>query len=329
LDDAKRSIRSPGHAAALIGILQLASGYHNGGIVGAIGHNNRQLWFNENIDVLFDAGGPLENYQPISAKVLIRHFRIAQTLARSHYDRDHSNDPTGAEQENIPRWAREFFRFFEATRNASNPTAQAARAREEHNSVAASIVGRQAPLGARAGGAPVQLLRETARGRGPSSLRQQVVGQVNAERVADEEVEVAIEGRNDSVRRTAAPRRTSGVRRRNVHVRNFAAGESDPSSRFASIQEGYSSLNRLTDAIAHSFVAPHARATNEEAPRRTLVQIAREITEVSGMLTGADNDMARHGLRRILDGLNQEIEQAVGNTGDRNKDSQASRDDTD
>lgn len=155
---------------------------------------------------------------------------------------------------------------------------------------------------------------------------------MNTERtkVTDEEDEVMIEGCDDSVRRTAASRRrTSGVRRRNVHVQNFAAGESDSSSWFMSIQEGYNSLNHLTDVITHSFATPHAHATSKEAQRRTLVQIGRDITDVSGMLAGADNDAAHHGLCRNLNGLNQEIEREVRNTGDQNEDSWASRDETD
>jgi hypothetical protein len=54
--------RSPVHAVALIGLLQLASG-HSDGIVGALGFNNCTTWIQENINILFRDNGPLSGFQ--------------------------------------------------------------------------------------------------------------------------------------------------------------------------------------------------------------------------------------------------------------------------
>ena len=46
------AIRSPRHATALIGILQLA-GAHQSGFLGSMGHGNRLDWFQSNASALF------------------------------------------------------------------------------------------------------------------------------------------------------------------------------------------------------------------------------------------------------------------------------------
>ncbi len=53
----------------------------------------------------------------------------------------------GAEHEDIPPWALQFFRFFESQQNLPSASAQAAEFRSERRSVVASLTGRQAPLG--------------------------------------------------------------------------------------------------------------------------------------------------------------------------------------
>ena len=54
----RTGIRSANHAAGLIGLLQLA-GAHPTGLVGTLGHNNRTAWFQDNIQAIFQADGPL------------------------------------------------------------------------------------------------------------------------------------------------------------------------------------------------------------------------------------------------------------------------------
>ncbi len=112
LNRAETEIRSSNHAtAALIGLLELGQG-HPDGITGAFGHNNRISWFRLNIDALFCKDGPLDSYVPFSANVLVRHVGRAQVLARSFYDRDHSNEQSGAAHEDVPEWSRHFFPTF-------------------------------------------------------------------------------------------------------------------------------------------------------------------------------------------------------------------------
>jgi hypothetical protein len=48
----RTGIRSANHATGLIGILQIA-GAHPNGLIGMLGFNNRQSWFQQNIDAIF------------------------------------------------------------------------------------------------------------------------------------------------------------------------------------------------------------------------------------------------------------------------------------
>ncbi len=52
-------------------------------------------------------------------------------LARSFYDRDHSNEQSGAAHEDVPEWARHFFQLFQATGNQITNNAVAAATRNE------------------------------------------------------------------------------------------------------------------------------------------------------------------------------------------------------
>jgi hypothetical protein len=105
---ANNTIRSGAHATALIGLLQLASG-HEGGLFGSLGHNNRARWVQENSEILFSSDGPLGNFLPVSSAVLQRHVGTAQAVARSIWERIHSNDDTGTMHEDVPEWAGMFF----------------------------------------------------------------------------------------------------------------------------------------------------------------------------------------------------------------------------
>ncbi len=118
LDAMGRNIRSTAHGTALTGLMQLASGNENG-ILSSLGHSNRSNWITQNIDVFFQAGGPLDLFRPVSTEVLQRHLKRAETLAHSIYDSHHSSQG-GEDHEDIPDWARSFFQYFEALNN--NPT---------------------------------------------------------------------------------------------------------------------------------------------------------------------------------------------------------------
>ncbi len=114
----------------------------------------------------------------------------------------------------------------------------------------ASIIGRQANLGAVSHDGPVRLRNEVSSNHGRPELRRQVIGDVNMERVNLQE------GIDDNYVRSPAPRFrvNNGIRRRNVHISGFAPDHNDPSARFNNIIAGYQSMDRLTDAIANSFL---------------------------------------------------------------------------
>ena len=267
LNRAGNAIRSSQHATALIGIIQLGPG-HADGLAGSLGFNNRTAWMTANIDAFFRVDGPLGAFHPLSVSVLMRHYSKAQQLAKDIFDRDHSNEPTGVSHEDIPDWVREFFRVFEAQQNQVSRNAQDNAVREERRSVVASLVGQQAPLGVRgSNGHPAQLRTETSRNNDVPPLRRQIVGNVDAETIyennddndadVDDDDEL-VEGRDDVGRRRRAPRRriSNGVRRRNVHIGGgFGPDDNNPSSRFHNVNRGYASLESLSQAVSRSISA--------------------------------------------------------------------------
>ena len=181
-------------------------------------------------------------------------MREAEQVARHFHNQRHSSDQSGSTREDIPGWVGEFFQLFEAASSHPTNSSQADAARSEQRSVVASLTGRQAPLGIRNG--PAQLRTETTRNRGAPVMRQQIVGNVDAETVyegGDEEGdEFAEEGYGDVVHRYAAPRRrtiTNGTRQRNIHL-DFSPDGNDPSSRYSSIVGAYSSIDLLGRAVA-------------------------------------------------------------------------------
>ncbi len=69
----------------LIGLLQLASA-NPSSLVGTLGHSNQAVWFQDNIDAIFQSYGPMGMYNPISPLVLLRHFALASNQAKEVYD---------------------------------------------------------------------------------------------------------------------------------------------------------------------------------------------------------------------------------------------------
>ena len=272
------AIRSAEHASAILALLQTASA-HQDGVIATLGSGARTAWVTANIDSLYRGDGAMCAFRPISVAIFMRKLREAQLFARRIFDGDHSNDQTGANHEEVPSWVRAWFQFFEAQQNQETNHARASRARVERASTVASLVGRQAPLGVTAGSQPAQVRNETARNEGPPDMREQTLGDHETERV-----NVSVEGRDDAGRRTSANRgRVNGSRRRNVHTASFSAGDNNPSARFENIRNGYDSLNRLTDAISHSFVTPQQR--QQQTP--SVIEIVRNYAEISSLLANA------------------------------------------
>ena len=236
----RTGIRSASHGTALVGILQLA-GAHPTGLIGTLGHSNRSSWFQNNTTALFQADGPLGMFKEVSPAVLARHFAVAQGQAKEYFDRNHSADQTGAAHEDVPQWASQFFRLFEALQNVVSVSDQAAVDRSERRSVVAELTGRQAPLGSyTTGQRPVQLRSETYRNIGTPRMRQMHAGDVNVEVLGDETMNerldeefLLVEGIHDAIEERPARRRqmNNGVRRQNANI-DFGAGRNDPAARF-------------------------------------------------------------------------------------------------
>ena len=151
----KTGIRDSARATAIIGILQLTAS-HPQGYLGSIRTNGHTAWFAENSPVLFQHDGPLGCFNSVSNLILMRHFSTAQRQARELFNQRHSSDQSGAGEEDIPPWARHFFRFFEAIENNPSASAQAAEVATQRRNVVTSVMGRQAPLGHHPGTGPVQ-----------------------------------------------------------------------------------------------------------------------------------------------------------------------------
>ena len=92
------------------------------------------------------------------------HFNVALRQAKDYFNQGHSSKQTGAGKEEIPAWARHFFRFFNAMESNPSASAQATELATDRRIIVNSIVGRQAPLGPHQGTQPVQLRMETTQG---------------------------------------------------------------------------------------------------------------------------------------------------------------------
>ncbi len=136
----RTGIRSTNNANGLIGILQLA-GAHPSRLIGTLGYHNQQTWFQANIDAIFQSDGPLGRCNRVSHLVLAWHFSMASSQAKDIYECLHSIDQTGAAHEDVPPWAQQFFRLFEAQQNLPSASAQAAETRNERRSIVTGLIG--------------------------------------------------------------------------------------------------------------------------------------------------------------------------------------------
>ncbi len=141
IEDVAGRICLSDHANGLIGLLQLTKGTQPGGIHAALGHSNQTNWICLKIMALFSLGGPLERFKSVIPNVLMQHLREAESVAKAHYQTQHSNDRLGASQKVIPQWAVEFFDLFSAASSEANNSAQVAAALNEHWGVAGSLAG--------------------------------------------------------------------------------------------------------------------------------------------------------------------------------------------
>jgi hypothetical protein len=160
-----------------------------------------------------------------------------------------------------------FSNFSRPAGNQLTNNAVAAATRNEQRFVVASIVGGQASLGFWGNTSHAQMRHETSRNNDLPRMHQQIIGEVNSERVhAGSDESDLVEGRDDIERRHAAPRRRilNGVHHCNIHI-GFSPERNNPSSRFHEIQRGYASLDLLTQAVVQSF------ASRAQGPPRQII----------------------------------------------------------
>jgi hypothetical protein len=276
------------HATGLIGILQLA-GAHPNGLIGTLGYNNRQSWFQENINAIFQSDGPLGMFNQISPLVLAWHFYTASNQAKELYDHHHSNDQSTAAHEYVPPWAQQFFCLFEAQQNMPSASAQASESRSKRCSVVSGLMGWQAPLGIHQGQRPVRLCTETLRNIETVRQRQMHMGDFNVEVLGDDmmnermdEEFLLVEGLDDAVDEHPARWRwtNKSVRHWNANI-DFGAGRNDPAAWFQHMTRAFSSSDALTNAVAQSFSTPSV------TPPSTLIDVALDFDCATNMLVWA------------------------------------------
>ena len=85
-------------------MLKLAAGDPEG-IIAALGHKKPGRWVGTNINAFFQEDGPLGGFMPVASVIFQWYFSAVQRLARSMYNRDHSNDQSGSSHEDIPNCA--------------------------------------------------------------------------------------------------------------------------------------------------------------------------------------------------------------------------------
>ena len=262
----------------------------------------------------------MSGFHTLTSNVLCLHIKIAQDLARVIYDQDHSNDPSGAEQEDIPSWARVFFQLFDAQLNSESIRQRTARTRIENRVNTRSLIGAQAPLGYRAN-VPATLRTETLPNDGAPAMRAQVLGEVEVERVQVAEdaedgydredplddAHQLVEGLDDVAEVRPPPRQhrsargrgrrgrgrsgSSGgsggsrrVSRRNEHLTSFSADHNDPSTRFSAIEHGYEAIAGLTHAMTGYL------STAPPGPPRGLMEVGRDYSEIRRLIAETSPD---------------------------------------
>ena len=161
--------------------------------------------------------------------------------------------------------------------------------RRERASVTRSRVAQQAHIGY-SGRGVASLRSEAWTNNGPSSMHQQIVGNVAVQQVqifenedtqATGESPFLQEGLDDVVNRQSVPRQrtTTGVQRHNIHLdRSFDATKNDPSVRFGHITAGYQSLHSLSNSIQQFITAQHA------PPPCGVLDIVQDFNRISPLL---------------------------------------------
>ena len=133
-------------------------------------------------------------------------------------------------------------------------------------------------------------------------MRQQIIGEVNSERLhAGHDEGDLVEG-GDDVGCRAAPCRhlLNGVHHHTIHL-GFSPDSNKSSSQVHEIQRGYTTLDSLTQAVAQFF------ASTTQGPLRQIIDITREYQEATQMLASATEENDRTFYNSVLSGLSREL----------------------
>jgi len=107
---------------------------------------NKTTYLRNNIEAIFSAGGPFENFRPLSAAV----FGTRLTRASTYFDtllQNHNNDPTGIEGEERPLWFDVHQRYKIFVDGQQSRSARNQERREGLNDLADQLGANQPPLG--------------------------------------------------------------------------------------------------------------------------------------------------------------------------------------
>ena len=129
LNARKEAIRA-NRVDVLTALMDLFSA-HPDGITGGLGWGNQINLICEKIGVWFSNNGPCRQFRLITAERVRRRLKEVENIAKQMHSRHHSNDQTGAEQEDVPRWAQMWFAFFDVVLSTETRTQREARQRSE------------------------------------------------------------------------------------------------------------------------------------------------------------------------------------------------------
>lgn len=114
-------------------------------------HGKRLVWFRDILinELYNQVSGPLAGYVRVSHRNICDKFRRAETLAKTDYESQgqHSNNQDGSEGEDLPRWKKLFFEYFDFLKSNPSNNNRTNNSRNMHRRNVIDLIGHQPPLG--------------------------------------------------------------------------------------------------------------------------------------------------------------------------------------